>query len=453
MSESFEPKIAAFVCNWCTYTGADLAGTSRLPYASNVRIIRLPCTGRISPLFILKALEQGADGVIVSGCHPGDCHYTAGNYHARRKYSVFRELLHFLGIEPERVTFSWVSAAEGKKWADLVNEVTATVRQLGPRPAAWGQPITDEDGSVAVPALKPPAPIRYEAPADQLAAQTEALREKARELLASGRVEVVIGYGEGTLPGSVRPVFITRPEDVDRLVWNERCHHNLGAYAAREITAHPGKVAMVVKGCDERSLIGLIQENSFAADDLVLIGMACHGMADAYGAVQGKCAACTARTPSLASEVIGEATPAPAETTPATDLVAQLDALTPAERWNFWQAQFQHCLKCYACRAACPLCSCDRCIVEKTQPRWIPPQADGPGNLSWNAVRAWHLAGRCVGCGACAQACPAGIPLHLLNLKMAQVVKEAFDYEPGRDPEATPPLTAYREDDKQEFIR
>ncbi|HHX38663.1 MAG TPA: hydrogenase iron-sulfur subunit, partial [Armatimonadetes bacterium] len=188
MGDTFEPRIAAFVCNWCTYTGADLAGTSRLPYASNVRIIRLPCTGRISPLFILKALEQGADGVIVSGCHPGDCHYTAGNYHARRKYSVFRELLHFLGIEPERVTFSWVSAAEGKKWADLVNEVTATVRQLGPRPAAWGQPITDEDGSVAVPALKPPAPIRYEAPADQLAAQTEALREKARELLASGRV-------------------------------------------------------------------------------------------------------------------------------------------------------------------------------------------------------------------------------------------------------------------------
>ena len=102
----FQPRITAFVCNWCTYTGADLAGTSRLHMASNVRIIRLPCTGRIDPLFIIKAFERGADGVIVSGCHPADCHYTAGNYHARRRFGVFRELLTFMGIDPQRLTFS-----------------------------------------------------------------------------------------------------------------------------------------------------------------------------------------------------------------------------------------------------------------------------------------------------------------------------------------------------------
>jgi F420-non-reducing hydrogenase iron-sulfur subunit len=129
---AFEPRITAFVCNWCTYTGADLAGTSRLHMASNVRIIRLPCTGRIDPMFILKAFEKGADGVMVSGCHPADCHYTSGNYHARRRFGVFRDLASFLGIDPGRLTFSWVSASEGAKWRDVVNETVTRIRELGP---------------------------------------------------------------------------------------------------------------------------------------------------------------------------------------------------------------------------------------------------------------------------------------------------------------------------------
>jgi len=128
----FQPTMVAFVCNWCTYTGADLAGTSRLQMAPNVRIIRLPCTGRIDPLFILKAFERGADGVIVSGCHPADCHYSSGNYHARRRFTVFRELLSFLGLDLRRLTLSWVSASEGGKWQQVVNEATEQVREAGP---------------------------------------------------------------------------------------------------------------------------------------------------------------------------------------------------------------------------------------------------------------------------------------------------------------------------------
>ena len=127
-----EPKITAFVCNWCTYTGADLAGTSRLQMSSNVRVIRLPCTGRIDPLFIIRAFERGADGVIVSGCHPNDCHYNAGNFHARRRFAIFREIASFMGIDPKRITFSWVSASEGGKWRDVVNDTTERVRGLGP---------------------------------------------------------------------------------------------------------------------------------------------------------------------------------------------------------------------------------------------------------------------------------------------------------------------------------
>lgn len=130
--QQFEPKIIAFVCNWCTYAGADLAGTSRLKYAPNVRIVRFPCTGRIDYQLLLKAFENGADGVIVSGCHPNDCHYTSGNFYARRRWMVFKNLMDFLGFDSRRVYFSWISAAEGAKFASFINEVTDDIRKLGP---------------------------------------------------------------------------------------------------------------------------------------------------------------------------------------------------------------------------------------------------------------------------------------------------------------------------------
>jgi coenzyme F420-reducing hydrogenase delta subunit len=132
MSSPFEPKIVAFVCNWCTYAGADLTGTSRIKYSPNVSIIRFPCTGRIDFMLLLKAFAQGADGIIVSGCHPNDCHYTSGNFHARRRWMVFRGLLDFMGIDSRRVHFAWVSAAEGARWAELVNSVDAEIKKLGP---------------------------------------------------------------------------------------------------------------------------------------------------------------------------------------------------------------------------------------------------------------------------------------------------------------------------------
>jgi F420-non-reducing hydrogenase iron-sulfur subunit len=128
----FEPKIVAFVCNWCTYAGADLTGTSRIKYASNVRIIRFPCTGRIDYMLLMKAFDEGADGIMISGCHPNDCHYTSGNFHARRRWIMFRSLCDFIGIDTRRIVFSWVSAAEGARWAELVNSTVASIRELGP---------------------------------------------------------------------------------------------------------------------------------------------------------------------------------------------------------------------------------------------------------------------------------------------------------------------------------
>jgi F420-non-reducing hydrogenase iron-sulfur subunit len=129
---AWEPKIVAFLCNWCSYAGADLAGTSRVQYAPNIRIIRLPCAGRINPLYIIKALVEGADGVMVSGCHPGDCHYLSGNMHARRRFTMLKKLLATAGIEPDRVQFTWVSASEGSRFAAVVDEVTGRVKRLGP---------------------------------------------------------------------------------------------------------------------------------------------------------------------------------------------------------------------------------------------------------------------------------------------------------------------------------
>jgi F420-non-reducing hydrogenase iron-sulfur subunit len=133
-SQTYEPTIVAFLCNWCSYAGADLAGVSRLQYPANVRVIRVPCSGRVDPLYIIKALQQGADGVLVSGCHPGDCHYISGNLVARRKFAMLKNFLEYLGIEPARVQFSWVSASEGQRFASLVEKVVNDVKKLNAAP-------------------------------------------------------------------------------------------------------------------------------------------------------------------------------------------------------------------------------------------------------------------------------------------------------------------------------
>jgi coenzyme F420-reducing hydrogenase delta subunit len=131
-SSDWEPKILAFLCNWCSYAGADLAGVSRIQYPPNIRIVRVPCSGRISPYYIVKSLQVGWDGLLISGCHPGDCHYLTGNLVARRRFAVLRDLLTFMGIEPERVNFSWVSAAEGERFAKIIKKVVEKVRKVGP---------------------------------------------------------------------------------------------------------------------------------------------------------------------------------------------------------------------------------------------------------------------------------------------------------------------------------
>ena len=129
---SFEPKIVGILCNWCSYAGADLAGTARIHYAPNLRVVRVMCSGKVDPAFIMEALRCGADGVMIAGCHPGDCHYQNGNHKTMRRVALLRRILDQLGVEPARVRLEWVSASEGDRFADLVNDMTEQVRELGP---------------------------------------------------------------------------------------------------------------------------------------------------------------------------------------------------------------------------------------------------------------------------------------------------------------------------------
>jgi F420-non-reducing hydrogenase iron-sulfur subunit len=131
---NFEPHIVAFLCNWCTYTGADLAGTSRLQYPPNVRVIRMMCSGAVDPVYVLKPLLDGTDGVLIGGCHPGDCHYQTGNYKTRRRYIAMREILKNAGLDEQRVWLRWISASEGQRFAETVTEMVTALKQLSPNP-------------------------------------------------------------------------------------------------------------------------------------------------------------------------------------------------------------------------------------------------------------------------------------------------------------------------------
>ncbi len=444
----WEPKITAFVCNWCTYVGADTAGTSRMQYAPNVRIIRFPCTGRIDPLFIIRAFQQGVDGVIVSGCHPGDCHYVSGNLIARRRWIVFRNFMDFLGLDLRRLYFAWVSAVEGAKWAQLANEIVEQVRSAGPAPS-WAIPTNGATKlTVSLPELKLPS-----APTQEVTLQ---IRELAKQLLGTGEVGAVVGYemATGAREGSATPTFIHKPEDADRLVFNEHCIHNLSVYLTNPLVKKFGKIGIVAKGCDIRSIVGLIQENQIKREDVSIIGVVCNGVV-VNGKLASKCIDCQVKVPHLYDHLVGDPNSVQKSSgeNPLDAEIAYLESLSPEERWNFWMPQFARCIRCYACRAVCPLCYCQPCIAEKHRPQWIPTSPHPHGNLAWNIIRAWHLAGRCIGCGECSRVCPVNIRLDLLNRKLAIEVERAFGYRPGFDPSAPTPLSTFRQDDKADFIK
>jgi len=452
-AQVFESQIIAIVCNWCTYAGADSAGTTRRTYPSNVRTLRVPCSGRVNPLFIMKAFEQGADGVLVSGCHPGDCHYVQGNFFARRRFAVFRALLDFLGVDQGRLHFSWISASEGIKWAKTVEDVTAAVHQVGP--------IRGKPGKRKLPVLPEPAkaPRKSGSAADHEAI-TKHWRKLAHELLTRGAVTTVLGYAPGPLPNQMVPAFIEKADDTARLAWNDLCFSGLVTYLAGPQKV-PGKVAVLIKTCDARSLVTLLAEKQVAREDLTVVGVSCDGVKSESGLAL-KCYACDGEAAAVCDYTV---TPAGVQegavksgasrataADPRDEQIAFLEKLPSAERWAFWQDQFADCLRCHACRGVCPMCYCGSCITEQHRPQWIPTSINEKGNTAWNTVRAYHLTGRCSGCDECTRVCPPRIRLDLINRRLAREVEERFDYRAGEAVDGAPPLAVFKADDPQEFI-
>jgi ferredoxin len=287
------------------------------------------------------------------------------------------------------------------------------------------------------------------------------LQNLAGTLLSEGQASVAIGYTAGSLPGQMVPAFVTRPEQATTLGWSARCFNDLAVYlpSARRQWA---KVAVVVKQCDARAAVGLLQESQIARDNVVLIGVSCPGVWQ-DGQLAAKCYPCDGEVPSLCDWTVtpqgaqkgAAASGAKREVAadPRDALVAHLESLPAQDRWAYWQGQFDRCLRCYACRAACPLCYCSVCVAEKNQPQWIPASIDAKGNMAWNITRAFHLVGRCGGCDECARVCPADVRLDLINHRMSMEVETRFGYRSGQEPSASPPLATFRPDDPQEFIR
>ena len=439
---AYEPRIIAYLCTWCSYTGADTAGIARLKSPANIRDIRVPCSGRVSPELVMRTFDQGADGVLILGCHIGECHYESGNHRAAKRLPILRALMTYAGLEPERLRLDWVSASEGERFSRIATEFVDKVRALGP--VKWRVP------SEEIPALTQQfAAICGDVPLAEYdcAAKTDAIRAKAKELLTSGAVSYVVGYEVGPR-GRTRPSFANTPEEADKLVWNPDCTYNLTTYLGKKRRPaikgieQPKPVAVVVKPCDSRAINVLLTENQFPREQVYIIGVTCEGTRHDHGALQVRCQTCNDRVPVVYDTLIGEPPAAvPEHPTLVALKIAELEKETPAERMEFWLSQFDRCIRCYACRQACPMCNCPVCLYERDDSLWIGMGVNMNEKRAFHLGRAYHLAGRCVGCNECERACPMNIPISLLNMKMAQEIEAAFGHRAGMTPVPSPVVT------------
>jgi len=397
-------KIVAFCCNWCSYAGADLAGTGRLQYPADVKIIRVPCSCRVDEQLILRAFKRGADGVLVCGCHIGDCHYSTGNYHTQQRMELLFVLLHYMGLEKERLHLEWISAAEGAKFAqtmvDFVSRVEKLKKTLRTLPAATG--------------LGTPLLGKNQTPLDEAPEWKQnilpAMVEKAKALMASDKVTQILTWQTGAFPGHPMPGFITKATDLATMVYNLNCTANLSKYLI-EATRKPGKILTFLRPCDASSFAQLVKENQIKREQVYVIGIHCEGCAT------NECVTCTKTEHPIYDEILAaeiSRNPLPNEAERNAE-VQRLEASTEAERHAFWQEQLKKCIRCNACRNICPTCYCKTCVLDNNHPLEVQ---------NFHVTRALHQAGRCTDCGQCSRACPQGIPLYLLNRKLA------MDYKP-----------------------
>ncbi len=268
------------------------------------------------------------------------------------------------------------------------------------------------------------------------------IQEEARKALESGEVKLVIGWGEGSVPFKTTPVFIDKPEDTQKLVWNQFCVNNLAVYLPK--LARDQKVAVVAKPCDIRGIVALIQEKQLKRENVFVIGLGCGGVVDATGpdesAPRQMCLVCDKREPAISDVALGEATPL---VEPRAPIVPEM----PEERQKYWAEQFAKCIRCYACRQVCPGCYCEQCFCDRIEPKWTAKKATAEEAWMFHATRMMHLAGRCIGCGECERICPVGIPVAELAREMAGIIREKYSYSAGDPDETAPVLGQFKDDD------
>jgi formate dehydrogenase subunit beta len=312
------------------------------------------------------------------------------------------------------------------------------------------------------------------------------LRSSARELLEQGKVDCIVGYEAGSLKFTTTPLITRDKQDTDRLVISPFIANNLSVF----LRETGGKTGIVAKACDSRSIVSLIQDKQLARENVVIIGVPCHGIVDlakaeklagrdrdqiddialsgdkavitvdgnkkeypAKDVLRDDCLACD--QPALKEyDILLDEEGAPiGDKESARSLVKKLEDMPPEQRWEFWKEQSDRCLRCYACRQVCPACFCKRCFVEETEPAWVSPLPKWQDNLIFQVTRMIHVAGRCTDCGACESACPVNIPLRALSKKMEEIVAELFQYRAGMDKDAPPLMTAYESQEAEDLIR
>ena len=390
-------------------------------------------------------VSAGADGVIVSGCHPGDCHYTAGNYRARRRWILFRDLLERSASTCAGSSLAWISAAEGAKWVKTIQSFTDKIKELGPYDAmhrAGGGSRAGHRAASAGPAgfswISQLPSRKWRQPADPqlVAAVGEALAAARSRRWSAGRA--------ARRCRGPRPSWILSAEAARR----DGCagRHRQSGAAAEEPEAQGSPAARNGGAPRARcsSLNVLAQEAQIDPARIVLFAVArrrkISGRRMDLAAASQRCSrACRRIGPSGFPDATWKA-------------LDELMAKPPARTLGVLAEQSAKCIKCYACRGSCPMCGCEQCFTDKNQPQWFPTAADGPGNFSWHLMRAFHLAGRCVGCGACQDACPAGIPLDLLNAAMARSAWKHFSPSRRHRSDGRAVAIGFLPNDKEDFI-